>query len=67
MVVDYKTDAWRTEGELEVKVQTYTVQLQAYADAIREAVGRPVDGALLLFLRRGFAVARAVNIVPSGQ
>lgn len=44
VVVDYKTAAWSTEAELDAKVERYSVQLQAYADAVREAVGEVVAG-----------------------
>jgi ATP-dependent helicase/nuclease subunit A len=66
VVVDYKTDAWRNEAELDTKVERYSVQLQAYADAVRTAVGREVAGAILLFLRPVGAVARAVGILSNG-
>ncbi|MCV7421388.1 UvrD-helicase domain-containing protein [Mycobacterium yunnanensis] len=65
VIVDYKTDAWRTETELDAKVSLYSVQLQAYADAVRTAVDREVVGALLLFLRPEGAVARPVSIAAS--
>jgi ATP-dependent helicase/nuclease subunit A len=61
VVVDHKTDAWRTEADLDVKVERYTIQLQAYARAVAEAVGEPVVRALLLFAREGTA---AVRLVP---
>jgi ATP-dependent helicase/nuclease subunit A len=65
VVVDCKTDAWRNESELDEKVELYSVQLHAYADAIRTAVGRGVAGAALLFLRSNGAVTRTVEIVSS--
>lgn len=61
VIVDYKTDAWRTESELDAKVDMYSVQLQAYADAVHAAVGRNVSRAILLFLRTGRVIARQVN------
>jgi ATP-dependent exoDNAse (exonuclease V) beta subunit len=62
VVVDYKTDAWGTEPELEAKVERYGVQLRAYADAVAEATGEPVVEALLLFCREGPAVVRQVPL-----
>lgn len=62
VVVDYKTDAWNSESELDGKVSLYRVQLQAYADAIRIAVDRRVTQALLLFLRPTGAVVRSVDL-----
>lgn len=66
VVVDYKTDAWRKETELDVKVDLYSVQLQAYAEAVRVAVGREVAGALLLFLRSGVSAVRSINVSAGG-
>jgi hypothetical protein len=62
VIVDYKTDSWRSDAELETKVQRYAVQLRAYADALRVAVGREVARAELLFLRRDRAVVRVVEV-----
>ncbi|MCZ0732515.1 UvrD-helicase domain-containing protein [Mycolicibacterium iranicum] len=62
IIVDYKTDAWRTEADLAAKVERYAVQLEAYADAVRTSVKRNVAGALLLFLRPTGAVSKAVVI-----
>ncbi|CAN5456718.1 hypothetical protein BH18ACT1_BH18ACT1_11140 [soil metagenome] len=60
VVVDYKTDAWRSEPELDAKVERYEVQLQAYARAVAETAGEPVVGALLVFAREGPATVRSV-------
>jgi len=49
VIVDYKTDAWSNEAELDEKVERYAVQLDAYADAVSEAVGEPVVREVLLF------------------
>lgn len=62
VVVDYKTDAWRNEAELNAKVELYSVQLQTYADALRVAASREVAGALLLFLRPGTSAIRPINV-----
>jgi len=61
VVVDYKTDSWSDESELDAKVELYSVQLHAYVDAVRTAVGRNVAEATLLFLRPGGAIARHVS------
>ena len=63
-IVDYKTDAWSTAADLDAKVDRYRTQLQAYARAIRDAAGREVTGASLLFLGRNGnpAVERAVEL-----
>jgi ATP-dependent helicase/nuclease subunit A len=62
MIVDYKTDAWRSEAELDMKVERYRVQLQAYAGAVRTAVGRTVTGTALLFLRPNQTVLREIPV-----
>ena len=65
VVVDYKTDAWRSTAELDAKVPRYAVQLRAYADAVRQATKRPVGSAVLLFLRQDGAVPREVEVAPT--
>jgi len=50
VVVDYKTDAWRTEADLAAKVERYRVQLGAYATAVAAAVSEHVVRCQLLFL-----------------
>jgi ATP-dependent exoDNAse (exonuclease V) beta subunit len=57
VVVDYKTDSWRSDPDLDAKVDRYRVQLSAYAKAVSEAVGRDVTRAVLLFLSATGAVA----------
>ncbi|QZT60294.1 UvrD-helicase domain-containing protein [Mycolicibacterium austroafricanum] len=61
VIVDYKTDSWRSAGDLDVTVERYRVQLQAYAGSVRDAVGRDVARALLLFLSHDESVVRAVE------
>ena len=61
-IVDFKTDSWRSESELDAKVDRYRIQLQAYASAVRDAVGRDIARASLLFLARNEAVMRAVEV-----
>ena len=51
-IVDYKTDTWSTVADLDAKVDRYRPQLEAYARALREVVGRVVTGAVLLFVGR---------------
>lgn len=62
VIVDYKTDSWRSAGDLDVKVERYRVQLQAYARAVCDAVKRDVARASLLFLSRDQAVVRTVEV-----
>ncbi|MBO0885759.1 MAG: UvrD-helicase domain-containing protein [Acidimicrobiales bacterium] len=50
VVVDYKTDSWSGEVELQAKVDRYRVQIEAYGRAASEAAGEDVAGLVLLFL-----------------
>jgi ATP-dependent exoDNAse (exonuclease V) beta subunit len=50
VVVDYKTDSWRTEADLDSKVERYRVQLEAYGEAVQGSVGQPATRLQLLFL-----------------
>jgi ATP-dependent exoDNAse (exonuclease V) beta subunit len=61
VIVDYKTDSWSTEADLEAKVARYHVQLDAYARAVTAATGEPVSGLQLLFLSPAGA-ARPVTV-----
>jgi ATP-dependent exoDNAse (exonuclease V) beta subunit len=61
VVVDYKTDSWRDEADLQAKLDRYRVQLEAYGRAVTEAAGEGVAELLLLFLRPGDG-ARAVRV-----
>jgi ATP-dependent helicase/nuclease subunit A len=50
VIVDYKTDSWRTEADLGSKVERYRIQLEAYGEAVRGSVGEPAVRLHLLFL-----------------
>jgi ATP-dependent exoDNAse (exonuclease V) beta subunit len=63
VVVDYKTDSWRSELDLEEKVDRYQVQLQAYGRAVVEAAGEAVAGLVLLFLSTSGS-SRKVSLDP---
>lgn len=60
VVVDYKTDAWDTEADLDRKVAQYTVQTAAYATAVERASSRPVDSAYLVFCGSDGAIDREI-------
>lgn len=62
VVVDYKTDSWRADADLDAKVDRYRVQLGAYAYAVSRVVDEPVTRAVLLFLSPTRAVERAVDL-----
>jgi ATP-dependent exoDNAse (exonuclease V) beta subunit len=63
VVVDYKTDRWRGEADLQGKVERYRVQLEAYGRAVREAAGENVARLVLLFLST-VGSARMVSLAP---
>jgi ATP-dependent helicase/nuclease subunit A len=50
VVVDYKTDAWSTEAELDEKVARYAVQLRTYVSALGVAASKAVVRSELLFV-----------------
>jgi ATP-dependent exoDNAse (exonuclease V) beta subunit len=60
VVVDYKTDAWTDDAELDAKVARYRVQGAAYAVALAQATGEPVAECVFVFL--GESVAREVSV-----
>jgi len=55
VIVDYKTDDIRTE-EASSRALSYRLQLQLYALAVEKLMGRPVDRALVYFLRSNVPV-----------
>jgi ATP-dependent exoDNAse (exonuclease V) beta subunit len=65
VVVDHKTDAWRSDADLDAKVERYALQLQAYAHAVAEATGEKVARTLLLFTAE--STAAVVREVPSAE
>ena len=60
VVIDYKTDAWDDDRELDVKVARYRLQAAAYATALEASTALPVVEAVLLFLDDDQAIARQV-------
>ena len=60
VVIDYKTDAWDDDRELDVKVARYRLQTAAYATALEASTALPVVEAVLLFLDDDQAIARQV-------
>ncbi len=64
VVVDYKTDGWATEADLDAKLARYRLQGASYALALAEATGEPVARCVFLFLAPAGAVARDVDDLP---
>ena len=56
-VIDYKTDAVRSEEELAARAAYYRGQLSAYAAALRRIFGKPVREGVLVFLSCGKEVS----------
>ena len=50
VVVDYKTDAWRDDADLDAKVARYRLQGASYAVALEQVTGEPVAECVFLFL-----------------
>ncbi len=61
VVVDYKTDAWRDEADLDATVARYRLQGASYAVALELATGEPVAECVFVFLGEGEARERAVS------
>jgi ATP-dependent exoDNAse (exonuclease V) beta subunit len=64
VVVDYKTDAWRDEVDLDVKIARYRLQGASYALALEAATAEPVTRCVFLFLGPDRAEEREVNDLP---
>ncbi len=62
VLVDYKTDAWRSEEELEALAVSYRTQLAAYAAALASSGSGAVAELWLLFV--GGPETRARKIIP---
>ena len=64
VVVDYKTDAWRDESDLDAKVERYRLQGASYALALEAATGEPVARCVFVFLGTNGADEREVSDLP---
>ena len=51
VIVDYKTDAIRSQQDLEERTKLYRGQLLSYAEAIGRIMGKPVKECVLYFLQ----------------
>jgi ATP-dependent exoDNAse (exonuclease V) beta subunit len=64
VVVDYKTDAARTDAERDIAVERYRLQGAAYALAVESALKRKVARCVFVFAKRGGAHERPVEDLP---
>ena len=67
VVVDYKTDAWVDDADLDAKLAHYRLQGASYAVAIEAATGEPVRECVFVFLRPDRAVTRPVPDLPGAM
>jgi ATP-dependent exoDNAse (exonuclease V) beta subunit len=65
VIVDYKTDSWRTQADLDTKVERYRVQLGAYGKAVAGATGEPISDLRLLFLSAGGSTCSVTVETPT--
>ena len=61
VVVDYKTDSWRDDTDLDAKLARYRLQGASYALALEAATGERVTRCVFLFLGTETAEAREVS------
>ena len=67
IVVDYKTDAVRTDADIDAKLESYELQAAAYAVALEQATGIDVVECRFVFLRTAGAVERTVADLPAAM
>ena len=65
VVVDYKTDAWDDDADLDAKLVQYRLQGASYALALAAATGEAVAECVFVFLRPDRAVTRRVTDLPA--
>jgi ATP-dependent helicase/nuclease subunit A len=67
IVVDYKTDQARTDGEIDESMQRYRLQGAAYAVALETVLDRPVREVFFVFCRPDTAVVRALGDLDAAR
>ena len=67
VVVDYKTDAWSDDTDLDTKVARYRLQGAAYAVALEQATGESVAECVFVFLGDREARERSVSDLPAAM
>ncbi len=65
VVVDYKTDAARSEAEIDAKLAAYELQGASYAVALEAATGRRVVECRFVFCQPNRVVERSVSDLPA--
>ncbi|MCH7717938.1 MAG: hypothetical protein IIB21_00570, partial [Chloroflexi bacterium] len=66
-VVDYKTAGVPGEAELDAAMARYRLQGAAYALALQEALGRPVERCVFVFVQPSGARERAIDDLPAAM
>ena len=67
VVVDYKTDAWSSDADLDAKVSRYRLQGAAYAVALEQATGETVAECVFVFLDRDVVEEKPVSDLPAAK
>jgi ATP-dependent helicase/nuclease subunit A len=67
VVVDYKTDAWTDDDDLDDKVARYRLQGASYALALEHATGTPVAECVFVFLAPDRVEERSVSDLPAAM
>ena len=67
VVVDYKTDSWTDDADLDAKVARYRLQGASYAVALEQATGQPVAECVFVFLGGQDAEERSVSDLPGAM
>ncbi|MGY6500658.1 MAG: UvrD-helicase domain-containing protein [Acidimicrobiales bacterium] len=67
VVVDYKTDAVRSDADVDAKLAGYELQAAAYAVALEASTGLSVARCRFVFCRTGGAIERDVSDLPGAM
>ena len=67
VILDYKTDRVPDDAALQERINTYTLQLQLYAQAAAQIFARPVTRAVLVFIRQRYLADVTVAPPPLAQ
>jgi ATP-dependent helicase/nuclease subunit A len=67
VILDYKTDRVPDDAALQERINTYTLQLQLYAQAAAQIFARPVTRAVLVFIRQRYVADVTISPPPLAQ